>query len=116
MRKFSKITENVESKLVVNPTKSLKAIIGYLFETTTEENNFFKYISDDLGGESYTKEFRDEFDYATQNLENLKKFLKKYDIEESAQGHVYYDMMVVYDFSQKLKPTSHYMKQINKEK
>lgn len=113
MKKFSKIVENVDSKLIVDPKKSLKCLLEYLFEGG-EDKNFFDYLRDYVDYDiKNSKEFGDDFDEGITNFDNFKKFLKKYDLEEDAQTHIYYDMMVMNDFYSKLKATSHYMKKIN---
>ena len=113
MKKFSKIVENKESDLVRDPKKSLKNILDYLFEGN-EERNFFDYIREYVDHDvRNSAEFNVDFDEGTHNWENFEKFLKIYELEEDAQGHIYYDMMVMSHFSEKLKPTVDYVKKIN---
>lgn len=110
MKKFSKILENYKPSIVPNSVESLKKIIEYL-RNTEECSSFNEYIC-----EYIERDEEDEFNEYLEDIDNFDDFLKlleKFGVVDESKDHIYFHVMVIGDLIKKLKPTGHYMKQIN---
>tara|TARA_R110000772_G_scaffold44826_4_gene103031 strand:- start:124 stop:480 length:357 start_codon:yes stop_codon:yes gene_type:complete len=116
MKKFSRIVENKE-EIITDPVVSLKKVLESLNDSD-EESSFIELVCYSIDSEvcdNFSAEFYSIRDESPNGLDlsSFLKLIKKYDIEEEAQNHIYFHLVVLEEFTKKIKPTVHYVKKIN---
>lgn len=115
MKKFTKILENSNNKkLSTDPIRSLNTIIEYIMNMDNILDDFIEDAYRYRHNTTYI-EFENEMKNSLDSFEKFTNIIKKYNLEEITKEHIVYDAMVIkHHILNNVKPTTEYIKKINK--